>query len=114
MTAYFIREQMTPMSIHRLGASLLLQSDMLSTGLIRWPKGCEDINITPLCWPLVSGPQLLWRKKFMLLLFSKPCETYHPSGMDKVYFSEVMSKAAHCLAIGVLLFSDLIQQRPKL
>ena len=50
----------------------------------------------------------------MLLLFSKPCETYHPSGMDKVYFSEVMSKAAHCLAIGVLLFSDLIQQRPKL
>lgn len=50
----------------------------------------------------------------MLLLFSKSCETYQPSRIEEVYFSAVMSKAAHCLVAGVLLLSDLILQRLKL
>ena len=119
---YFMREQGTPVSIHRLGTSLLLQPGMLSTGLIRWPKRWEDTATSLFtAGKLPAGLSYLglscsiWRKKFMLLLFSKSYETYHPYRMENVYFSAVMSKVAvHCLVIGLLLLSDLILQRSKL
>lgn len=53
----------------------------------------------------------VWRKKFMLILLSKSYEIYHPSRMEEICISAVMSKMAiHWLVIGVLLLSDLILQ----
>lgn len=47
----------------------------------------------------------------MLILFSKSYEIYHPSRMEGIYISAVMSKMAiHWLVIGILLLSDLILQ----
>lgn len=51
-------------------------------------------------WPLTSQPQLLWKNKFIVLLFSKSYGICHPSRMEKVCFSVVMSKAVHWLVIG--------------
>lgn len=106
------------MSIHRLGASLLLQPVMLSTELIRWPKRWEDTStllFTARKLPAGLSPLGLscsvWRKKFMLILLSKSYEIYHPSRMEEICISAVMSKMAiHWLVIGVLLLSDLILQ----